>query len=177
MFRKQFIILGVLSGILLAILGTVTLYGTTIDKDYRQTSSDTIDQEIKIVWPYISDPKLIPVWNKSITKVEAIDAKKGLWREFYSNDMSISFELIQKDGEYTVQRRVVDENAPFQGTWTISLEDITSEKTKITIEEQSSIENPFLRVIAHHVVGLDTFQKGMINSLKANINGPALQSR
>ena len=169
MLRKQLIILGVLSGILLATLGLVTLYGTSLDKDYSVKSAGIIDHDITTVWPYISDVSRLPSWNARISKVEESTDQAGHWTEHYANGDSLGFQLSIDAANYTVNRKIADSNAPFQGDWTIVLKALDGSKTEITIVENARIDNPFLRVMIHHLIGKETFQKNYIMSLRQGI--------
>ena len=151
MFRKQLILLGILSGILLAILGTLALIGGSIPEKHQVISSDIIEHKQAKVWEHISNISKLAEWNPSISKVESIKGKEGHWQEFYATGDSMTYETVSLKPPFEMVRQIADDKAPFQGRWTISLKALSPEQTEITIIEDGSIENPFLRFMVHHL--------------------------
>ena len=171
MLRKPLIVLGILSGILLAILGTLALIGTSLSEDHHSVAEETLPYSIEKTWSYVSNIEDQARWNHSITKVELVEGSKNMWKETYHSGDSMTYETLEVLAPNKLVRRIADENAPFQGKWTIMLSYVNDDKTKVTVVEDGSIKNPFLRFMVHKVIGLEKFQRNYLNSLQEGMAG------
>jgi Polyketide cyclase / dehydrase and lipid transport len=93
-------------------------------------------------------------WRPDVAKFESVldPAGRHLVRETNREGETISYELLQITPPTSLKRRIVSENLPYTGTWTILLQR-EGEATRVQITEDGEVYNPIFRFISHFLIG------------------------
>ncbi|MFW7380775.1 MAG: hypothetical protein ACOH5I_18315 [Oligoflexus sp.] len=168
LFRNLLIATGVLSALSLTLVGFLHFFGSRIDPHHVTTYEDTLALSSSELWSYVADiPKQVE-WNEGIVKVEELQAFEGhrVWRETYHTGDSLVFYISDVVERQSFTRTIHDPQSPFQGYWTIEIEALNDETSRIVVTEYGQIKHTILRFLAHNVMGIDTFIKSYVENIK-----------
>ena len=155
-----------MSGGLLAFLGVLAYLGTNFDVQHEVEVEATLPYSQELIFDMIASVGNIPDWNKDITAVEITSKAPLEWAETYSTGQVMNYRILEMKKPELLVRKIIDEESPFQGQWTFRFEAVAPEQTKLTIREIGQIDNPLIRYLAHEVMGVDSFLKDYVESIK-----------
>jgi Polyketide cyclase / dehydrase and lipid transport len=138
---------------LAAFILLVLIVGILLPREHRATRSATFNRPPTVVWQAITDVKAYPHWRADLRRVEVLPARDGKmsWREF-SRRGAMTFEAVTTDEPRTFVTRIVDEDLPFAGSWTFTL-DPAANGTILTIREDGIVKNPIFRFVGRFALG------------------------
>lgn len=134
---------------LLALIGGLGIWGTTLPRDHATASRVTIAAPAESVYNVMRDFKALPTWWPAATAVELMPSTDGYehWRETVDG---FEMTIILREEEWPL--RMVTEidttgGAAFGGTWTHEVRIVDSTTSEVTITEQGFVSNPYFRVM------------------------------
>jgi len=147
--------------VLLTILGLLIgfpillyLIGFMIPESHTATVTRTFNAQPGAVWEAITEVRNYADWRDNVREVEILsDSTQPLrWREFYTNNDPLTFEVTERVDSTRFAARIADEGLPFGGTWTYR---VTGQDggTVVTITEDGKIYNPLFRTVAKFIFG------------------------
>ncbi len=116
------------------------------------------------VWRLITDVAHQPTWRKDLAKVELIDATPGheRWVEHPHRGPSIAFST---ESRIEPVEWVIRFSGPAEGRWSGRLESLTPQRTRLQVEETSTVSNPWARVLARLAFDPQAFMESYLDQL------------
>lgn len=98
-------------------------------------------------------------------KVEILSEAPGRvrYRETGGDD-TITFELSEQPGGRRFTSTILDQDLPFDGSWTIDLAP-EGEATRVTIEERGRVKDPLFRFLSRFVFGHTSTMEAYLDAL------------
>lgn len=167
MRRRTKWLLGI-PGVLIAAVLLAMAVGLFLPETHTATVSVQITAPPDSVWAAITSIDDFPAWRPGIERVERLPGRAGrpVWRETGTYG-TITFEEVAADPPYRLVTRIADEDQPFGGTWTWTLEP-EGGGTRVTITEEGEIYNPFFRFMARFVFGYERTMREYLEGLQAH---------
>lgn len=140
--------------ILVAVPAIVYMAGSTLPVAHTATVSRTYDAPADRIWRTITGVRDYPEWRRNVERVD-IHTKFGermRWREFYTDNEPITFQVVQHNDERLFRVRIADTDLPFGGTWTYRISVIDDNRV-VSITEEGEIYNPLFRFVSHYITG------------------------
>ena len=115
-------ILAILGG-LMALILIAWAVGATLPVDHTATVSARIDAPPDQVWGLITDPARYPEWRPDVESVTVLtrDSTGLTWTESLGTG-AMTFETTAWDPPRRMTARITDEDLPFGGAWTYTVE-------------------------------------------------------
>lgn len=119
------------------------------------------------IWSMVTKPERYPDWRSTVERVQIhSDSSEMLhWTEYYSEQESLGYEEVERRDSSLFISKIVDQELPFGGSWTIRLESIGS-NTLIEITEDGEIYNPVFRFFARFILGYEATMDTYLNDLE-----------
>jgi uncharacterized protein YndB with AHSA1/START domain len=148
--RKWIIILLALPVLLIGLLAGI---GFLIPEKHSATCTATIPATPDEVFRLITDFDGGAKWREGLERVERLDGVNGRasWIE-HTDYGPIALEVVETDAPKRLVTRVADEDLPFGGTWTYTLE-ADGDHCRVSITEDGEIKNPVFRTFTLFVFG------------------------
>lgn len=121
-------------------------------------SPDEIAQRIRDVRGYER-------WRGVKVEVLSEEAGRVRYRET-GRDETISFEIREEPGGRRFTSTILDQDLPFDGSWTIDLAPV-GEATRVAIEERGRVKDPLFRVLSRFVFGHTATMEAYLDALAA----------
>lgn len=137
------IILGVVVGLPLVLVAI----GSALPRDHVARMSIDLASPPDRIWALVSDVGGTARWRSDVKEVE-VQPTSGNRVRFVevSKHGRVPFEIVSQEAPRRQVVRVVDEDQPFGGTWTWTLEGRGS-GTRLVITEEGFVKNPVFRVL------------------------------
>lgn len=141
-------------GLLIGIPILLYLIGFLIPESHTATVTRTFNAQPDVVWEAITDVGNYAAWRDNVREVEILsDSTQPLkWREFYTNNDPMTFEVTEQVDSTRFVARIADKGLPFGGTWTYRITERNG-GTVVTITEDGEIYNPLFRTVAKFIFG------------------------
>lgn len=98
-------------------------------------------------------------------QVEVLSEEPGRVRYRETNgDDAISFELVEQPGGRRFTSTILDQDLPFDGSWTIDLAP-NGDATRVTIEERGRVKDPLYRFLSRFVFGHTSTMEAYLEAL------------
>lgn len=98
-------------------------------------------------------------------KVEVLSEAPGRIRYRETNgDGAISFELKEQPGGRRFTSTILDQDLPFDGSWTFDLAP-EGDATRVTIEERGRVKDPLFRFLSRFVFGHTSTMETYLDAL------------
>jgi hypothetical protein len=138
-------------GGLAAIAVAVYAIGSALPSDHVARVERMVPQAPDDIARRIRDVRGYDRWRA--VKVEILSEAPGRirYRETTGGD-TITFELNEQRGGWRFISTIVDQDLPFDGSWTIDLAP-EGEATRVTIEERGRVKDPLFRFLSRFVFG------------------------
>ncbi|RGB43840.1 hypothetical protein C1646_679735 [Rhizophagus diaphanus] len=143
---------GIVTTLVIIILGIFL-----IPKDRVHSRTAEYSQPQKKIWNTLVRFGAYPQWRSDVIKVEInqpghIPPDGFEWFREFTPLGSIKFRIVERLENKLLKREVVrEEGVHFGGSWTIELEEISENSTRVTVTEKTSVHN-----VLHGVMGLIT---------------------
>jgi len=105
-------------------------------------------------------------WRSNVKTYESLSSADGRhrWRETDSHGHTITYEAAERHPPTLLKTRIVTENLPYSGGWTLSLTP-TDSSTELRITEEGEVYNPIFRFVSRFVIGqtrtIDTYLRDL----------------
>lgn len=143
--------------IILRILGSLallflifTLIGAFASKNHHGAQSAVLNAPPERVWEVLIDIEGLPKRRPEITKVEITginDQGYKMWREYTDMGGYIDFEIVEQVSQEKLVARMKAASFGLSGEWTYELALENTDKTRLTITEESVTDNIWLRAL------------------------------
>ena len=163
MLRKLLIALG----ILVALVGLVTLIGYSLPVAHTASRTASLTQPADRVYVALTDVQSYPQWRSDVKSVEDLAASPRRWREHGSNG-DLTFEVVEANPPGRLVTRIADRDLPFGGTWTYELTP-EGDGTRLTITEDGEVYNPIFRFMSRFVFGHTATMDQFLSDLKKRV--------
>jgi hypothetical protein len=124
------------------------------------------------VWLAISDYKGSVAWRSDLKVVEQVETAPGVfgWREISKGGDAITYSTLEAIPEKRLVRKIVDDQLPFGGTWTLEM---TSDdlETTLSITEDGEVYNPLFRFMSRFVFGHHATMDRYFFDLRKHLEG------
>ena len=126
------------------------------------------------VWARIRDHAAEPGWRPQLDRVERLPDEGGRerWKEVQGRS-SLTFETLEAVPPRELVRRIVDEELPFGGSWTIEVGDDGAGGSVAAVTEHGEVKHPLFRVISRFVIGHTRTIDGYLRDLVASFGEDA----
>ena len=143
-----------LVGLLAALILLPMIGGMFLPRGHTVTSSVVLAQPIDSVWSVVSDLTSYPSWWRDVKSMERVEDGVGevSWLQRDAQGQELPIEIVASDPPIQLVTRIANDKLPFGGTWTYSLESVSS-GCRVTLTEDGEIFNPVFRVVARYIVG------------------------
>ena len=136
---------------LAAIVGLVAaLYvvGAFLPRDHTARMEIAVQSPPERVWALVSDFAGTARWRDDVSRAELLSADGGPLRFVeISRSGTVTFEVVSQEPPRRQVVRIVDDDQPFGGTWTWTIEP-DGAGSRVAILEEGFVKSPPLRVIA-----------------------------
>jgi polyketide cyclase/dehydrase/lipid transport protein len=139
------------TGSLIGLICLVVVIGMLLPKAHTASRSAVFQSTPDQLFALIDGPQ---TWRRGVAKYELVDAPDGLrkWRETDSHGQTITYQAVERRPPALLKTRIVTENLPYTGTWTVALQPM-SQGTVVRITEQGEVYNPVFRFLSRFVIG------------------------
>lgn len=172
MLKKIAIGLAALFIILALVIGAI---GLSLPKDHTVTKTVYVNAPIDDVWQIISNYQDIPNWSDNIASVERLKDLPDGKENWKFSDKSGGYMIVENvivEPKDLLVSRIIKTSYPLEGEWIFELKQ-EGDSTRISLSESGTIANPFARVIAYYVHGIDTGVTRFLQTLaKKKFNEP-----
>lgn len=150
---------------LAVIVIALTIYGNYLPEKHSVSSIAILPIPPQRTWDLITHVGDQPTWRSDIKSINMLPVQDGhpCYTEVHKWT-KLSFCLTQEQQPSLLVQTIADSNAPMQGSWTYQLRTTNGNHTELTITEDASVHNPFLRYLGYQF-GLDT----MIRQYQADL--------
>ena len=138
--------------VVVGLVVVVAVVGALLPKAHAVARRIVLKAPARDVFECISDVMAAPQWRdaKSVAWLPDSDGKK-CFREVSSfGPMDLRIERSEPDRLFVT--RIVTQDSPFGGTWTIRL-DAAGDTTAVTVTENGEVYNVFFRFLSRFVFG------------------------
>ena len=139
------------AGTLLALILLAVVIGILLPKSHTASRSAVFKATPQQLFALIDGPQ---TWRSNVKKYEPVSIQDGRrqWRETDDYGHTITYEAVERHPPTLLETRIVTENLPYSGTWTMNLEPAEG-STALRITEQGQVYNPLFRFISRFVIG------------------------
>lgn len=155
-----------------AAAGGAWMKGAQYPAEHRVQVTVASRQGPAAVWRVVTDFEQQPTWRTDLSAVRQLDdiGGKPAWEEVTTEGQVSTFVTTGWDPPRTLNRDIVDDGY-FSGSWTIELVP-QGMGTRITLTEQGRIPNPYVRLMAHELVGVSTTSTAYLRALADHLGDP-----
>lgn len=166
--RAGTLLLGVL-----VLVGVVATVGLAMPEDHHAISSVELATPPDEVFARISDVANGARWRPSVQRVEILESVDGRQRfREHADTGPLAMEIVELVRPRHMMTRIADNDLPFGGTWSWTIEP-TTRGSRVTIEERGQIYNPIFRVVSRFAIGYNATMETYLLDLAASFDQPA----
>lgn len=151
---------------LAGLVALVVLVGYLLPPRHTATTSRGYPASPELVWTAITDVEVFDQWRSGVSDVVRLPDAEGLarWREV-SRGGPMTIEVVEQDPPRRLVTRIADDDLPFGGTWTYTVEATDSGST-LTITEDGEVQNPVFRFVSRFILGHDATMEAYHDDLE-----------
>lgn len=158
-------VLGAIAALVIALL----VGGLVTPRTHTLARTIVVPGTPEQIWAIIRDLGRYADWRQDLEFAEVVDTDQPQprWRETNTRG-SVTFGITHEAAPTTMVAVILDEDIPFEGEWTWSLEPAgagADTECRVTLTERGSIKNPIIRFIAANVLGyhrsMDTYLRSL----------------
>jgi uncharacterized protein YndB with AHSA1/START domain len=151
------------------LVGAVWVWGRTMPREHRASSTITLVAPPDSVWRLVRDIAGQAAWWNDVRSVRRLT---GLKRESYEQDMKgagpVRMEVTSTiDGQRLITTILNDEQQDWGGSWTVDVRR-TAAGTEVTVTEEGWVEPALFRVVMKLRGGAHRTIDGYLRSLGAH---------
>jgi hypothetical protein len=145
----------------------VTIIGMTLPAAHVASRRARFLSNPQVVFDTISDPN---GWRTGVHRIESVYPINGRerWKEIDKDENGVTYELVESTRPLRRVTRIVDENLPYSGTWTLEIAPAPGGST-LSITERGEVKNPIFRFVSRFVMGhhrtIDTYLRDLARKL------------
>ncbi len=156
-------LLGALS-LPLVLFGVTLVGGAMSPREHSVSASATVDASPAQVFEAITDVRSFVDWRSELEGVELLSgAGHRRWRERADGEQ-VTYEVVEAEAPERLVTRVADDDLPWGGTWTHTVES-EGEGTRVTIREDGWVDNLVFRFFARFVFGYESTIESYLEDL------------
>ncbi len=150
MKRKWILIILAVPMVLVGLLAGI---GLLIPERHSASCTATIPATPDMVFRLVTDFDGGAKWRSGLEKVERVDDVDGRasWIE-HTDFGPLTLEVIEADAPRRLVTRIADEDLPFGGSWTYTLE-VDGDNCRVSIKEDGEIKSSVFRTLTLFVFG------------------------
>ena len=142
----------VVVGVIVAVIGTVTVIGMTLPEKHIASRSTHVSLPPDSLWGLITDVERYPEWRTDVDSVQKVDGAVRLtWREVSGSDR-MTYEATEFESPSHFAAHIADKGLPFGGTWDYQIQP-DSTGSRLTITEHGEVYNPIFRFVSRYFIG------------------------
>jgi hypothetical protein len=152
-----------IAALLVAIVVAVYAIGSVLPSEHVARVERLVPHAPDEVARFIRDVRGYERWRG--VKVEILSEAPGRIRYRAANgDDAISFELNEQPGGRRFTSTILDQDLPFDGSWTFDLAP-EGDATRVTIEERGRVKDPLFRFLSRFVFGHTSTMETYLDAL------------
>lgn len=169
--KKAFRWIGTVLGLLVFVVLVLIGVGTALPVHHRSTCSADIAMPVDKIWETVYDVQG-STWRSNISRVDfptpgaAVGDK---WVEVDRSGNSVEYQRVSAERDRRLVVRVVDQAAPFGGSWTYQFSPLPG-GTRLSIVEDGEIYNPIFRLVSRYVTGYSATMHSYLTDLGKHFN-------
>ena len=150
---------------IVAVLLALIVGGLATPRHHAVARAISVPIAVADLWNTIRDVARYGEWRDELDTAEIVDGDQPQvrWRETTSGG-SVTFGIVADEAPRRMMARILDEDLPYTGEWTWTLEP-EADGTQLVITERGSVGNPVFRFISAHFMGhtraIDRYLRGL----------------
>jgi hypothetical protein len=159
---------------LVVIIALITVIGYALPSHHSITRSVKLLTPASDIWQKLSDYEHASLWNPMIERAEKVETVEGAaerWKLFDIDGGYMIIEHIVLEEPVLLKSVIVESSYPFEGSWIFELKSYGNESTLLTLTENSSVSNPFCRIMLA-IYGYERSVDLFLNHLATALNQP-----
>lgn len=156
--RMLIYIIVTLVGLLIALFGILGILGSRLPPTHTASITFEVGSPRDTVWAALDDVASFPSWFPGIDKIEMLPDRDG--RRAFRQKQGWNWFVMEetaKNPPSLVTRTITDEQGPFSGSWEHKLDELPSNRTRLTVTETGTIKSPIPRAIMKYAFGYDYY--------------------
>ncbi len=141
--------------------------GAMLPERHRSEGERTLPAPPERVWELIADPDHAAYWRSDVARTEILSATKV--REVDPKGKGITFETVRSEAPRVLVRRIADENLPFGGEWTLTVEPAVG-GSRLHIVEDGFVKPALFRFVSKYVIGQDKTINRYLDDLNKHLS-------
>lgn len=135
--------------LLLLLAAGAYFYARSIPEHQTHTRTTTLKQTPEAIFALLTDMPNFPKWNRNMVKIEMIPPIEGkeATRQTFKGNTTMTIITSESTPPTRLVRSMGDAGSPFVGSWTYEISP-TPDGTQVSITEQSTMRQPFFRLMA-----------------------------
>ena len=148
--------------------------GALLPKRHSVSRMAHFNRSAQEIWKVITDFGDQASWRTDISRVERLSDRAGrpVWRETDRRGQSLEIETVESVAPRRLVRRIMNENLPFSGSWTMEVANF-GEVTSLTITEDGEVRNPVFRFLSRFITGqtatIDQYLRSLASKLGVDV--------
>jgi uncharacterized protein YndB with AHSA1/START domain len=154
-----------------ALVAVTAGVGAMLPREHRATAELLLPAPPERVAAMVRDVEAQPRWRSGVTEIELRERSGPRLRYVErSGSDAIAFEFVEEQPGTRFRSTITDEELPFGGFWTITLQP-EGGGTRIRIEEEGHVGHPIYRFVAALIIGHDSSMKTYLADLERALAG------
>jgi uncharacterized protein YndB with AHSA1/START domain len=151
-----------------AVLFALGFWGGHLPREHIAMETVELAATPAQVYAVVRDLENAPSWRSDVKQVEALPPRgdRKVYRQ-RGDDGALTLEVVEDVPDKRFVTEIADLGLPFAGRWVFQLEPTASGGTRLTLAEIGDIQNPVLRLFAHHLFDLDAGIEQYLADLQA----------
>lgn len=152
-------------GVLIGLALLVAAIGALLPKAHTATRSAVFQARPEQLFALIDGPQ---TWRSDVKKYDLLVAQNGhkRWQETDAHGRTIRYEAVEREAPKLLRTRIITEDLPYSGTWTLRLEPKEG-STVLEITEEGEVYNPLFRFVSRFVLGQSSTIARYLRDLRA----------
>jgi len=166
--------LGIVLGVIAAIILIVVLVGYTLPKAHVAVSSAQFHKPAADLFRTITDVGSAATWRKDVDRIEMLppNGDRIAWREVSKGDVvDYEGEIVRTPQPGVPGRfisRIVSKDLPYGGEWIIDVS-MSRDLSVVTVTENGEVYNPIFRFVSKYVMGHSATIDGYLRALGSHV--------
>lgn len=154
-----------IGGGIVALCAVVVAVGWTLPAEHVARAERVVADSPDNVAHRIRDVRNYAGWRGVSVQILSDEPGRIRYRETNDDD-AMTIELREQRGGWRFTTTILDQDLPFDGSWTIDLAP-EGEGTLVVIEERGRVKNPVFRFLSHFVFGHTSTMEAYLDALAA----------
>ena len=166
--------LGIVLGVIVALVVIVVIIGYTLPKSHVAVSSAQFTRPAADMFRAVTDIASAATWRKDVERIEMLppNGNRIAWREVSKGDVvNYEGEIVHAPQPGVPGRfisRIVSKDLPYGGEWIIDVAEHGGGSV-VTVTENGEVYNPVFRFVSRYVMGHSATINGYLRALGAHV--------